>query len=78
MQAYVEDHVTELDGLEELMKRHTVSVQGVMNECLRNGCRSVVAIKWAARYLESFNVEEFVTELVESILNQPYRGLMLR
>lgn len=55
-----------------------VTKHAIMKACMRNGCRSVVAIRYAAQFIEDFDVEAFVVELVECILHQPYRGLMLR
>ena len=61
-----------------MMGQHKVTRHAVMKACLRNGCRSTMAIQYAARFMDDFDVEAFVIELVDYILDQPYRGLMLR
>lgn len=63
--------------LSELADRQ-VTRSSVMLCCLNNRCRSVLTIQYAAEFLD-FDIESYVTEVVETIvLNQPYRGLMLR
>lgn len=73
----------EEEGLDEsaipaLMGRHTVTRESVMQACLRNRCESTYAFRYGIRHLEDLDVEGFAVELVEALLDQPYRGAMLK
>lgn len=70
--------ITDLNAVSTLMGRHTVTTEDVMQACLLNTSTSTLPIKYAARFLERFDVEGFLVELIEALLNQPYRGQMLR
>lgn len=48
-----------------------------MQDCLRNKCTSTMSLQYGAKFVPEFNVKAFVKELLEAILQQPYRGLML-
>lgn len=65
-------------AIEDVLGRHTVTYESVMQACLRNGCRSANPIEYAAFIINDFNVEGFFQELLQAILYQPYRGKMLR
>lgn len=67
-----------LSAITALMGRHTVNKEGIVQSCLRNGCKSTLPIRYAMKYLKDFDVEECFKELIEALLNQPYRGVMLR
>lgn len=61
------------------MDRHIATRQHVMKVCLRNNCTSTIPIKFAVRFIEGFDVQNFVSELLDTILSyQPYRGIMLQ
>lgn len=51
-----------------------------MQACLRNGCRSVTAIKFGIAHVPGFDssLQAFLRELIDALLLQPYRGIMLR
>lgn len=50
----------------------------MLQACLRNLCTSTLPIQYALKYLDDFDLEAFVKELLDAILSQPYRGAMLR
>lgn len=60
------------------MEHNVVTEKDIMQACLRNDCESVTPIRYGMRFIKSFNVESFITKLVESILHQPWRERMLR
>lgn len=64
-------------AIEDVLGRHKVARESVMQACLRNGCRSSNAIEYAAFSVENFDVASFLEELTEAILHQPFRGKML-
>lgn len=56
----------------------TVTPHDVLQACLRNKCHSTVPIQYAIKYLDDFDLEAFVKELLDALLSQPYRGVILR
>lgn len=70
--------IDNLDTITAMMGRHVVTRQHVMKACLRNDCVSVVPIQYALRFVKGFDVKDFMNEIVEVLLDQPYRGTFLR
>lgn len=70
--------LTQLDAVAALMRRHAVTTVDVMQACLRNASTSILPIQYAARFIEGFETQSFLAELTDALLNQPYRGRMLR
>lgn len=72
------DKIESLAAVNALMLGREVHRRDALQACLCNDCRSTMPIQYAARYIESFDVQDFVRELIEYLLVQPYRGPMLR
>ena len=70
--------ITDLNAVSTLMGRHTVTTEDVMQTCLCNITTSTLPIQYAARFIDNFDAKSFLDDLIEAILNQPYRGKMLR
>lgn len=68
----------DLEQVKVMMGRHTVTSASILRACLRNGCRSVTPIRYGVAFVEGFDLHAFVEELMEVLLLQPYRGMMLR
>lgn len=69
--------VDDLDAILAKMGRHTVTYEAVFKVCLSNSCRSTTPILFAVKFIDNFDLQRFLEELVEAILHQPYRGIML-
>lgn len=68
----------DLDHIKSMMGACEVSADDTLQVCLRNGCRSVTPIRYAHKFIASFNLQAFTVQLLDALLNQPYRGIMLR
>lgn len=68
----------DLNRIQSLMGCHTVTGQDVEQACVRNDCRTVTPIWYALKFVHGFDLQSFTVELVDTLLNQPYRGIMLR
>ena len=73
-----ESKVTEPEVVAAWVGRHAVTQESIMQACLRNGCQAPLPIQYALKYLPDFQLEECLAELIEALLNQPYRAIMLR
>lgn len=65
------------DAIAALMGRHSVTRESIMQVCLRNSCETAAPIRYAIRHVKDFDAEQFIEELVEALLCQPYRGPMI-
>lgn len=61
----------------QLMRDRSVTRHDVWQVCLQD-LRSLDPLMYAIKELEGFDATEFITELVDVIVDQPYRGWMLR
>lgn len=68
----------DLNEIKALMQGHQVTTQDVKSACMRNQCRTTIPIRFALKFIDGFKLQPFIKELVDVILNQPYRGIMLR
>lgn len=68
----------DLHAIQQMMGQHIVTAQDVMKASLRNQCRTVTPIMYALHFVEGFQAQPFIEQLIEALLHQPYRGLMLR
>lgn len=73
-----EAKVDDLDAVRALMGRHEVTAHDVKQASLRNRCETTMPLRYAARFVKEFNIEAAIRELIEALLNQPYRGRMLK
>lgn len=72
------ESIEDLDQIHAMMGRHQADEADLEWTCLRNGCRTTVPIRYALKWLEGFNLDDFIGGFVEQLLMQPYRGIMLR
>lgn len=70
--------ITDPAQVATMMGRYVVTISDILTACVRNDCKSAMPIQYAARYVDNFDVPDFLEELVEVILDQPYRGAMLQ
>lgn len=68
----------DLNKIKQRMKHRTVTDQDIIGACLSNGCRTVTPIKYGLKFTEGFDVIGCTREITKALLNQPYRGIMLR
>lgn len=71
-------HIQHIDEIKQLMGNYQVTTQDIMAVCLRNHCRTVTSIQYGLRHVKGFDLSHFMAELIQKLLNQPYRGIMLR
>lgn len=73
-------NIEDLEEVKGLMGSYAVTTASVMQACLRNDCRSTIPIQYGIANVVGFtsHLQTFVHELLDALLFQPYRGVMLR
>lgn len=72
------DSIERLDEVKSMMRGHKVRKVDVSWACLRNGCRSAIALRYAITFGKDFDLQSFVEGTLTHMIYQPYRGIMLR
>lgn len=55
-----------------------VAPSDVLQASLRNTCSTTIPLQYGVEYVEDLDLQRTVKQLIDGILNQPYRGVMLR
>lgn len=68
----------DLEEVKAMIGNHKVGEADVLWASLSNECRTTVPIRYAVKHVEGFSLQHFTEKLVDQLLRQPYRGIMLR
>lgn len=68
----------DLDRIVSVIGARQVTSQDIKQVCLHNRTKSALPLKYAISRIQDFDATSMVKDIVEAILDQPYRGPMLR
>lgn len=72
------ESVENVEEIKSMMKGCEVAAAHIMAACLHSLCETVSPIRFALRFVEAFELPPFIEQLLDALLDQPYRGSMLR
>lgn len=78
---YVQATFSQFEGIDALavdLEQCVVTEDDVLQACLGNEHSSTAPIRYALRFVKDFNLETFISKLLDNLLHQPYREGMLK